>query len=118
MICCTCSCLLFVFFPFLCAFTDRFVFQPAEKPADRAKKDAAKDKAKTKPSAAAQENKKTDKNAEKKAKEEEAALEKDADELHKAIEGRYVFLHCITRNTFCWKCGHRAWSSIVSQPAS
>ncbi|KAM7451307.1 hypothetical protein ABFA07_000987 [Porites harrisoni] len=61
--------------------------KPAEKPADRAKKDAAKDKAKTKPSAATQENKKTDKNAEKKAKEEEAALEKDADELHKAIEG-------------------------------
>ena len=102
----------------MCAFTDQFVFQPAEKPADRAKKDAAKDKAKTKPSAATQENKKTDKNAEKKAKEEEAALEKDADELHKAIEGRYVFLHCITRTTFCWKFGHRVCSSIVRQPAS
>lgn len=109
MIRCTCSCLLFVgwFRFFLCAFTDWFVFQPAEKPADRAKKDAAKDKAKTKPSAATKENKKTDKNAEKRAKEEEATLEKDADELHKAIEGRYVFPHCITRNTFCWKCGHR-----------
>ena len=89
----------FVCFVFLWAFTDRFVFQPAEKPVDRAKKEAPKDKAKTKPSAAAQKNKKTDKNAEKKAKEEEAALEKDADELHKAIEGRCFFLHCITRNT-------------------
>ncbi|KAL9954885.1 hypothetical protein ACROYT_G042470 [Oculina patagonica] len=57
--------------------------KPADKQ-DKAKKDAAKDKPKAK-AAAAQDNKKTDKNAAKN-KEEEAALEKDADELHKAIE--------------------------------
>lgn len=63
--------------------------QPAEKQ-DKAKKEAAKEKPKAKAAAAAaQDNKKTDKNAAKN-KEEEAALEKDADELHKAIEGKRV----------------------------
>lgn len=60
-------------------------WQPAEKQ-DKTKKEAPKEK--PKPKAAAAQDKKTDKNAAKN-KEEEAALEKDADELHKAIEGKH-----------------------------
>ncbi|XP_020605141.1 uncharacterized protein LOC110043977 isoform X1 [Orbicella faveolata] len=58
--------------------------KPAEKQ-EKAKKEAPKEK--PKPKAVAAQDKKSDKNTAKN-KEDEAALEKDADELHKAIEAK------------------------------
>jgi hypothetical protein len=58
--------------------------QPAEKQ-EKVKKEAPKEK--PKPKAVAAQDKKNDKNTAKN-KEEEAALEKDAAELRKAIEGK------------------------------
>ena len=52
---------------------------------EKAKKEAPKEK--LKPKAVAAQDKKNDKNTAKN-KEEEAALDKDADELRKAIEGK------------------------------
>lgn len=68
-----------------------------------AKQDAAKDKPK---GAASQNNKKTDKNADKNNENKEASLEKDLDELKKAIDGTCAFkrLHSAFLNCsiLCW----------------
>lgn len=63
------------------------VSQPTDKQ-EKAKKEPTKEK--PKPKAAATQDKKNDKNTAKN-KEEEASLEKDADELRKAIEGKRSF---------------------------
>ena len=68
-----------------------------------AKQDAAKDKPK---GAASQNDKKTDKNAGKNNENKEASLEKDLDELKKAIDGTSAFkrLHSAFLNCsiLCW----------------
>lgn len=68
-----------------------------------AKQDAAKDKPK---GAASQNDKKTDKNADKNNENKEASLEKDLDELKKAIDGTCAFkrLHSAFLNCsiLCW----------------